>query len=90
MRNMQTTFVNAFNQTRINITVNLGAKYTVYIQVLLGYGRGKGKVAQVSVVVPSNRPPVDNFIAKPDSQSKTLVHLSWTPPSNVHVQVRSC
>lgn len=86
VRDMHTTFVNAFNQTRINITVNLGAKYTVYIQVLLRYGRGKGKVAQVSVVVPSNRPPVDNLIARPDSQSKTLVHLSWTPPSNVSVQ----
>lgn len=84
VRDMHTRFVYDFNQTGINITVNLGAKYTVYIQVLIRYGRGK--VAQVSVVVPSNRPPVDNLIARPDSQSKTLVHLSWTPPSNVSVQ----
>ena len=88
MRDMHTTFVNDFNQTGINITVNLGAKYTVYIQVVTGYGTGK--VAQVSVGVPSNRPPVDNLIARPDSRSKTLVHLSWTPPSNVSVQVRNC
>lgn len=84
VRDMHTRFVYDFNQTGINITVNLGAKYTVYIQVLITYGRGK--VAQVSVVVPSNRPPVDNLIARLDSQSKTLVHLSWTPPSNVSVQ----
>ena len=87
MRDMHTTFVYDFSRTWIKVTVNLGAKYTVYIQV--GTSNGKGKVAQVSVVVPSNRPPVDNLIARPDSQNKTLVHLSWTPPSNVSVQVRS-
>ncbi|XP_015749396.1 PREDICTED: uncharacterized protein LOC107329175 [Acropora digitifera] len=84
VRDMHTTFVYDFSRTWINVTVNLGAKYTVYIQVRTSNGRGK--VAQVSVVVPSNRPPVDNLIARLDSQSKTLVHLSWTPPLNVSVE----
>ena len=87
MRDTHTAFVDNFSQTWINVTVNLGAKYTVYIQVRTSNGRGK--VAQVSVVVPSNGPPVANLIARPDSQSETVVHLSWTPPLNVSIQVRS-
>ena len=85
MQDSYTSVVN-FNQTRINITVNLGAKYTVSIQVMTRHGRGK--VTQVSVVVPSYVPPVENLIATVDKRNEALVHLSWSPPSpTARVQV---
>lgn len=72
--------VYGFNTTSVNITVNRGASYTVWIQVHTRYGTGK--YAQTTAVTQSSVGPVTMLMAEVDKKVPTLVHLSWQPPAN--------
>lgn len=65
----------------MNITVNDGAAYTVWIQVYTSYGSGKW--AQTTTVTPASIGQVSALSAQADSNIPTLVHLRWGPPSNL-------
>lgn len=73
--------VYGFNETSVNITVNDGAAYTVWIQVHTRYGSGKW--AQTTAVTPSTIGKVSTLSAEADSNIPTLVHLTWGPPSSL-------
>ncbi|KAJ7384231.1 hypothetical protein OS493_022861 [Desmophyllum pertusum] len=70
--------VYGFNQTSVNISVNSGARFTVWIQVHTRYGFGKW--VQTTTSTQSSLGAVRALAAELDGTVKTLVHLSWQPP----------
>ncbi|KAJ7384240.1 Sortilin- receptor [Desmophyllum pertusum] len=71
--------VYGFNQTSVNISVNSGARFTVWIQVHTRYGFGKW--VQTTATTQSSLGAVRALAAILDDKDHTLVHLSWLPPS---------